>query len=271
MFIGWIRKSSLQADIKSLSKEILIDENLLVNSVNEDQSLCFGAYGDNELEALISAYRFENYIFINNFYYKEGFEDQYKKRLVKILLNNIYDDEKSIIFMASKSEQKIFEEFDFNIYANFKKAVYDSGGAAFNFTNTMAKSINSENYIGVVNKLDKSKFGDERVEYILQTLTKSSSLFLSTQFGYQHSYALGKSVIKISPWIMSSEAFSDAEKLLRGVIYHRGLKKLISFIPKDIDEIVDLYSSYNFELKDDYKLMYKNKKPNIELEAIYGF
>ena len=70
---------------------------------------------------------------------------------------------------------------------------------------------------------------------------------------------------------MADEAFLDAEKLLRGVIYHRGLKNLISFIPESISEIVDLYKSYNFEFKSGYKLMYKNKKPDIKLDSIYGF
>ena len=81
----------------------------------------------------------------------------------------------------------------------------------------------------------------------------------------------GKSIVKLSPWIMVDEAFTDAEKLLRGVIYHRGLKRIISFIPKDVKEVVELYQSYNFELKEDYQLLYMNKKPNIHLESIYGF
>ena len=69
---------------------------------------------------------------------------------------------------------------------------------------------------------------------------------------------------------MEDASFSDAEKLLRGVIYHRGLKKIIAFIPSDVKEITDLYKSYKFELKDRMLLMYKNQKPSINLEMIYG-
>lgn len=271
MFIGWIRKNSFQNDIKTLAQDILIDENLVINTVNENQALCFGAYQENQLHAFISAYSFEHTILINNFYYKEGFDGEYKKRLIKILLNNIYAPQKSILFMASSDEVKLFEAFDFKQYANFKKAIYSSGGAAFNFSSSTAKSISGENYIPIIKKLDTKGFGDDRIEYITTKMTKSSSLFLSTDFGFQHSYALGKSVVKLSPWIMEDAAFTDAEKLLRGVIYHRGLKRLISFIPKDIKEIVNLYESYNFELKEEYKLLYKNKKPNINLESVYGW
>lgn len=271
MFIGWIRKNSFETDIKILAKEILIDENLVLNTVNENQSLCFGAYEKSSLEAFISAYSFENMILINNFYYKEDFKDEDKKRLVKILLNNIYEDEKSIVFMASSKELNIFKEFGFENYSRFKKAFYSSGGAVFNFSNATAKAISGDNYLTIINTIDKKAFSEDRMEYISKKLTKSSSLFLSTDFGYMHSYALGNSVVKISPWIMSNDAYSDAEKLLRGVIYHRGLKKIVAFIPKDEKEIVDLYKTYNFELKDEYVLMYKNKKPNIDLESIYGF
>ena len=129
----------------------------------------------------------------------------------------------------------------------------------------------SENYNAVVKKLDKDALNEDRFDYIMKTLMKQSSLMLATQFGFQHSYALDKSNIKISPFIMVDEAFTDAEKLLRAVIYHRGLKTIISFIPKEAKEIVELYENYKFELKGGYSLLYKNEKPNINLESIYGF
>lgn len=272
MFVGWIRKASFEKDLKEFSLDTAVDENLVLNSVNENQSLCFGAYEQNKLQALITAYNFENTILINNFYYKNDFTSDLKKRLIKILLNNICDEKKTILIMANKNgESDIFKDFGFEKFADFKKAVYSSGGAVFNFSNATAKSISGENYISIIKKLDIKAFNDDRIDYITQKLAKSSSLFLSTPFGYIHSYAVGKSAVKISPYIMVDEAFADAEKLLRGVIYHRGLKKLIAFIPKEVKEITDLYASYNFQLKDDFELMYKNKKPDINLESIYGF
>jgi hypothetical protein len=271
MFIGWIRKNSFATDIQTLAKNVLVDENLVLNTVNENQALSFGAYENNELQAFISAYSFDNSILINNFYYVDGFDNEYKKRLIKILLNNINSEDKTILFMASKDEVPVFKRFGFKGYANFKRAVYSGGAAAFNFSNATAKSISGENYTSIVHKLDSQAFQEDRADYITHKMVKSSSLFLSTDFGYQHSYALGKSVVKLSPWIMVDEAFTDAEKLLRGVIYHRGLKRIVSFIPKDVKEIFNLYESYNFEMKDDYQLIYANKKPNINLESIYGF
>ena len=167
--------------------------------------------------------------------------------------------------------RELLKEFGFKKYANFKKAVYKGGAVAFNFSNATAKSISSPNYLGTIKNIDSKEFHEERFEYITHTVAKGSSLFLSTQFGYQHSYAINGNIIKISPWVMEDEAYTDSEKLIRGVLYHRGLKTVVAFIPKDIKEIVDLYESYKFDLTDDFGLLYLNKKPDINLASVYGF
>ncbi len=271
MFIGWIRAKTFSADLEALSSSVTIDKLLILNTFNQNPSLCFGAYDDYKLVACISAYEIDKSIYINNFCYLEDTQTDVKKRLLKLLLNNINKDAKTILIMAKKEEKELFNGFEFNIYAKFNKALYGSSKAVFNFTNAMAKSITNENYFPSVTKMDKKAFNEDRSEYIKNTLQKQSSLFLSTEFGYQHSYAVSKSLIKISPWVMSSEAYSDAQKMLRGVIYHRGLKNILSFIPSDIKEIIDLYKSYKFDISDEYYLLYKNEKPSINLEMIYGF
>lgn len=68
---------------------------------------------------------------------------------------------------------------------------------------------------------------------------------------------------------MESEALSDAEKFIRGVIYHRGLKKIVAFIP-EVKEITDLYESYKFELTGGYQLLYLGNKPTMDLEMVYA-
>ena len=70
---------------------------------------------------------------------------------------------------------------------------------------------------------------------------------------------------------MSSSAFSDAEKMLRGIIYHRGLKKILAFIPSEVEEITNLYESYKFDLSDEYSLLYLNSKPSIMIDMVYAF
>jgi hypothetical protein len=271
MFIGWIRGKSFSADLEAFSASITIDKSLVLKSFEQNQSLCFGAYDEKKLVAFISAYELQDSILINNFYYLEDITDDTKKRLLKLLLTNLAEDTKPVLFMSKNKERNLFSSFGFKEYAKFSQALYAGGAPAFKFSNASAKSISNENYLPIITKIDKRAFKQPRVEYIRDALFKQSSLILSCETGYQHSYAISKNLIKISPWVMEDAAFSDSEKILRGVIYHRGLKRLLAYIPSDIKEITDLYKSYNFVLSNDYTLLYANNKPEIDLEMLYAF
>lgn len=271
MFVGWIRKDSFKADLDELEKTIVLDKNLLQNSAFYNQRLCFGAYEGSSLEAVISAYNFDKSVYINNFYYKPTVEAQTKTRLLKLLLQNLENVTQSIYILARQDEKEIFHTLGFESFAKFRQVMYSAGGAVFNFSNAMAKSISNENYTNIIKLIDKSCFSDDRLSYITKMVFKTSSLLLSTQSGFQHSYALNKSIIKLSPWIMRDMSYDDCEKMMRGVIYHRGLKKILAFIPEEVEEITNLYKTYKFEFLEKYELMYLNEKPKINLEMVYGF
>lgn len=271
MFIGWIRAKGFEADLELFSQTLTLDKSLILKTFQENQSLCFGAYDEEKLVAFISAYEMDESILINNFYYTDDFDNEGKQRVIRLLLNNIVESEKSILHMSKKEEKDIMLSFGFLEYAKFQKALYSGGAVAFNFSNATAKSISNENYLGVLAYIEKRAYKQNRVEYIKNALLKQSSLVLSTGFGYQHSYAISKSLIKISPWTMEDAAYTDAEKMMRGLIHHRGLKKIIAFVPSDVKEITDLYMSYKFEFVEEYSLLYLNKKPSIELDMVYAF
>ena len=271
MFIGWIRKNSFSTDLEALNEKMTIDKSLILKTYEENSSLCFGIYDENNLVAFISAYELEKSFLINNFYYLDEIDDDIKKRLIKLLLENINDDKKPILIMSKKDERKLFSSLEFKEFSKFKRALYSGGGVAFNFTNATAKSISNENFLPIMTSIDKVAFEEDKTPYTKNILLKQSSLVLSTQSGYQHSYAINKSLIKISPWIMRDAAFSDAEKMIRGIIYHRGLKKIFAYVPSEVKEITDLYESYKFDMSEEYTLFYKNSKPPINLEMIYAF
>lgn len=190
--------------------------------------------------------------------------------MIGLLLKNITSNEKDILFLAYNEEKAFFEHYGFKVVSSFAKATY-TGGAHFNFTNATAQSINSNNFIPTIKKYDTLYFSEDKSDYLLHHCMKNSSLIFSTLYGYQHSYALDKSIIKISPFIVDKEVFSDAEKLLRGVIYHRGLKKIIAFFPSKVEEIKKMYEKYNFSLDTSYSLLSKGNSINIDLESVYGF
>lgn len=270
MFVGWVRTDTLERDLDEFEKKYVCDKNLILNTALYSQRLCFGVYDKDILRALISAYEFEDSVYINNFLYDKSINKEHKTRLIKLLEENINKKDKTHYILARDDETELFSEFGCKSYAKFIKVFY-SGGAVFNFTNSMSKSIDNENYMPSLIKVDRACTKESRAEYITKNIFKTSSLVLSTQNGYEHSYALNKNVIKLSPFMVNHFAFDDAQKMLRGVIYHRGLKKILAFIPKDVEEITNLYRSYKFEFLEEYSLMYKNEKPNIDLEMVYGF
>ncbi len=268
MFIGWIRGNCFKSDLEEFETQKVVDKNLILTTYAQNSTYCFGMYNAQKLVAFITAYAFDDSILINNFYALNEVEPELKKRLVQLLLNNI-ERNKTVMILAKSEEIKCFESLNFVSYAPFKQAIFNGGGVAFNFSNATAKSISHEHYEKSLKKYDYRAFKEDRFEYITTAVMKQSSLLLSNDFGYQHSYALNRSVIKISPWIMESEALSDAEKFIRGVIYHRGLKKIVAFIP-EIKEITDLYESYKFELMGGYQLLYLGNKPTMDLEMVYA-
>ncbi len=269
MFIGWIRPG-LEQDIAQLSKEAICDKHLCIHTYKNNKSLCFGIYDQAKLVGFISAFSLEKSIVINNFCYVKDIDNETKMRLIQLLLRNVESKQKPIMVLANEHEKELFLQASFEEYTSFYKAVHSGGGVVFNFSQATAKSISGENYLDVANQLDDKAFGEHRSQYMSDIMQRTSSLPLCTSNGYLHSYALGERYIKIAPWIMKTSAYSDAEKLLRGVLYHRGLKKIIAFIPTAIKEITGLYGSYKFEFQKTYHLMYLHRPPALNLEMIYA-
>ncbi len=270
MFVGWIRPD-LKNDIMQLSKEIACDYYSCLQTYNSNKSLCFGIYDELKLVGFISAFENEKSIMINNFCYTKEIDNTTKTRLISLLLSNLESKHKPVFILANEHEKELLEQTRLKVHITLYRAVYQGGGVAFHFSQAMAKSIDGEGYLSIANQLDEKAFGEYRSHYITDIIQRSSSLPFCTPNGYLHSYAMDSTHIKISPWVMKSSAYSDAEKLLRGVIYHRGLKKIIAFIPMDVAEITNLYRAYGFELTQTYYLMYLRTPPILNLEMIYAF
>lgn len=250
------------------SQRILCDRHLVMSSYQTFGDITFAAYEGSDIIGVIGGYRIEESIFINSFHYDQNAPEGLKERLAGLLLRNFPAND--MMVMAHEGEKALFESLGFAVHSRFSQALYSGEKVAFNFTSAMSKRISGENYIPILKSLDRKAFGIERSEYLLSTI-RHSSLVLSTQVGFQHSYALDKGLVKIAPWVMSDGAYTDAEQLMRGVLYHRGLKKVLSIIPVSIPEIRELYTSYGFKLTDNMVLMYKGARPDIDLEMVYAF
>jgi len=267
MFIGYL-KNGFEDCIEDLTNENpLFDLELLKQTYNVFPQYCFAAYEESNIVGVLSAYAFQNYLYINVIEVLEKYDDVLK-RLITLFLRNFANE--NILVLVENDKYQEFANSGFEVYSDFVGFMHSGEAVAFNFSNSTAKQVSGEHYDEVSRKVDKKVFNIRRDDYLKTDCVFSNSLKLSTGFGYLHSYVVNKRFIKISSWCMENEAFLDAEKLLRGVLYYRGLKKIYGYAPKNVKEIVDLYQSYKFKIIGDFKLMYLRERPNIILDNLYA-
>lgn len=267
MFIGYL-KNGFEDSLEGLSNNNpLFDLELLKQTYNVYPQYCFAAYENSKIIGVLSAYSFDSYLYVNVIEVLDGYDD-ILKRLISLLTRN-FPNENILLLIESNKNQEL-ESLGFKTYSDFVRFVHSGEAVAFNFSNSTAKQVSGEHYDEIARKVDKKVFNVNRENYIKTDCIFSNSLKLSTGYGYLHSYVVNKRFIKISPWIMDNEAFLDAEKLLRGVLYYRGLKKIYGYAPKNVKEIIDLYQSYKFKIDGNFKLMYLKDKPKIVLDNLYA-
>jgi hypothetical protein len=263
MSITLVKRSSFEEDLTLFEKDVLVDRGLLLKSFEKNSKLTFGLYNiDSDLEAIVSAFEFKNSILINSFYYKDSVTIDQKRSLIDTFVANA--PKKSLIVMVSDRDSDMFANLHFKPLSKFQKVVYSKGSFAIKNSFHSAKDC-----LKVIKEEDRKFCNEDRFEYISKTLMKQSSLVISSDSGYQHSYALNTNTITISPWIMSEN--SNSEDLIQTLLYYRGVKKVSALIPKGIEKITNLYKSYKFDFLEDYTLMYLNEKPKLNLGSIYSF
>lgn len=267
MFLGYL-KIGFENCLEDLTnKNPLFDLELLKQTYDAYPQYCFAAYEESKIIGVLSAYSFDKYLYINVLDVIPEYEDVLK-RLISLLIRNFPNE--NILLLIEKEKSQELESLGFKIHSDFVRFMHSGEAVAFNFSNSTAKQVSGEHYDEVARRVDKKAFNLSRENYIKTDCIFTNSLKLSTAYGYLHSYVVNKRFIKISPWIMDNEAFLDAEKLLRGVLYYRGLKKIYGYAPKNVKEIVDLYQNYKFKINGDFKIMYLKEKPNIVLDNLYA-
>lgn len=267
MFLGYLRSDFENSLEELINNKTLFEIELLKQTYKIFPQYCFAAYEDNNIVAVLSAYEFNKYLYVNVIEVLDSNENLIQ-RLLNLLIKN--SSNKNIFFLLNNSYKEYLNENIFKADSSFVRYVHSGEPVAFNFSNSMAKQVNSEDYETVMKKIDNEVFNDIRDEYISKDAVFSNSLKLSTTAGSLHSYVVNKRYIKISPWLMKSQAFMDAEKLLRGVLYYRGLKKIFAYAPLEVKEIIELYESYKFKKDEEFILFYMGEKPNLKLENLYA-
>ncbi|RXJ99675.1 hypothetical protein CRU98_06515 [Arcobacter sp. CECT 8986] len=267
MFIGYLRNNFEDNISTLLESDELFELQLLKNTYNSYPQYCFAAYEKEEIIGVLCAYSFDNYIYINMLKTIDLNKD-ITRRLVSLLIKNIEDE--NIYLLIEDSISKELEQLGFKKQCKFIRFVHTSEPVAFNFSNSIAKQISEQNYDEIATNLDKIIFEQNRQKYILKECMFESSLKLCTKESFMNSYAVNKKYIRISPWMIKKQSFLDAEKLLRGVLYYRGLKKIFAYAYGEDEDILQLYENYKFKKDKDFSFMYLKEEPNIKFENLYA-
>ena len=269
MFFGWLKKG-YSDQLTKLEEQFPDIDKVLINMCYEQSpNLCFGAYNDKDIVGILTTFSFDNYLYVNNVYSINN-DFTITAKLFTLLFDNI-DPKTTIITLTKVEDSKMMrEQFGFKSYAPFSKYVQRGESVTFNFSDAMAKQVNSDKFDMRLREIDHEVYRENRMEYLTPIINTKTALKLSTQTGALHSYVVNKSYARINPWVMKLESFMEAEKLLRGVLYYRGLKVVYAFIPTNIDEIVELYHQYKFKDEGSYRLQYIGKRPEIRLESLYA-
>jgi hypothetical protein len=266
MFVGYLRSNFEEEITDLIHSDSLFEVELLKKTYEAFPQYCFAAYDNGQIVGVISAYSFNKHIYINVIKAMKAHEDVLI-RLIKLLIQNT--STMNIYVLADTKMASYFEPFNFKEHSSFIRFIHSGEAVAFNFSNSIAKQVSGEDYENVSKRIDREVFLDDREDYLKKDCSFSNSLKLSTQTGFLHSYVVNKRHIRISPWEMQNESYLDAEKLLRGVLYYRGLKKIFAYAP-EIKEITELYESYKFKKESKFKLLYLGEKPHVKLENLYA-
>jgi predicted N-acetyltransferase YhbS len=272
MFIGWLKFSDV-------SKLVLIAEESgwLVDSYHiklmmmHSAHLCYGAYENGELVGAVMAIEFEKSAMIKYFMVQHEYQKQgIGKRLFETLLGALNDKYKHIYLHAQVEMVGFFERYGFESQMEIGRFINVGKVPPFNFTNANAKELDSDNFDSVIAKIDKETFSENRMDFLLDEMERNSSLKFTLPNGFQHSSVVNSHNVYLGPWQAREEHEDEAEKMMRGVLYFRGLKKIVADIPLGVKHVVDLYKKYNFENRGRFIHMARGDS-KIKFENIYAF
>lgn len=273
MFIGWLKFADVSQLVK-ISEDIgwLLDGYHVKLMMMHSPHLCYGAYEDGKLVGAVMAIEFEKstmikYFMVHQDYQKKGIG----RRLFTTLFEALKAEYETIYIHANPNLISFFESFGFSAKMDVGRFINVGKVPPFNFTNAHAKELDSNNFETIIAKIDKETFGENRMDFLLDEMERNSSLKLTLANGFQHSSIVNARNVYLGPWQVRVGHEDEAEKMMRGVLYFRGLKKVVADVPLGVNHVVDLYEKYHFQSKQRFVHMVYGKSDTVRFENIYAF
>lgn len=273
MFIGWLKFVDVSELVKIAdSVGWLIDGYHAKLMMMHSPHLCYGAYDDGKLIGAVMAVEFEHSAMIKYFMVNEDYQKQgIGRRLFETLLGSVSSDYNNLYLHANPDMVGFFEEFGFKSKMEVGRFVNVGKVPPFNFTNAHAKELDGSNFESVISAIDKETFHENRMDFLFDEMERNSSLKLTLPNGFQHSSIVNPRTVYLGPWQVRAGHEEEAEKMMRGVLYFRGLKKVVADVPLGVEHVVDLYKRFHFEKKQTFVHMVRGNGDDILFENIYAF
>lgn len=273
MFIGWLKLAEVN-ELVSISQEVgwLVDGYHIKLMLMHSPHLCYGAYQDGKLVGAILSIEFEHSAQVKYFMIQEKYQKQgIGKRLFETMIGALNNEYNSIYLHANPALVPFFTRYGFESKMKVGRFINAAKPPPFNFTNVDAKELEGNHFESIITSIDKETFNENRMDFLFDEIQRDSSLKFTLKNGFQHSSVVNSKNVYLGPWQVRYGYKEEAEKMMQGLLYYRGLKHIVADIPLEVEEVVTLFKKYNFEHKQSFVHMSRGNKNDVKFKNIYAF
>ncbi len=273
MFIGWLKYADV-ADLTKIAEETgwLLDGYHVKLMMMHAPHLCYGAYEGGKLVGAVMAVEFEKSAMIKYFMVKPSHQNQgIGRRLFDTLFGVLKNEHPSLYLHVNTQLKGFFEGYGFEGVMEVGRFLNVGKVPPFSFTNAQAKELDGGNFDAILRRLDYETFGEDRSGFLSDAMERNSSLKFVLPDAFQHSSVINARGVYLGPWQCREGCEDEAEKMMRGVLYFRGLKKVFADVPLGNEAAVWLYQRYHFQPKETFVHMVYGAAYPIRFENIYAF
>jgi predicted N-acetyltransferase YhbS len=273
VFIGWLKFKDV-SELVAIAEEVgwLVDGYHVKLMMMHSPHLCYGAYEDGKLIGAVMAVEFDGMAMIKYFMVRNDQQKQgVGRRLFETLLGALQSEYEKIYLHANPDLVPFFESHGFEAKMEVGRYINVGKVPPFNFTNAHAKELDGDNFESVIAAIDKETFQVNRMDFLIDEMDRNSSLKFTLPNGFQHSSVVNARNVYLGPWQVRSGHEDEAEKMMKGVLYFRGLKKVVADIPMGSKHVVELYERFHFQKKQRFVHMSRGKGSDINFDNIYAF
>ncbi len=273
MYIGWLKFVDVP-DLIKIAEETgwLLDGYHVKLMMMHAPHLCYGAYDEGVLVGAVMAIEFESSAMIKYFMVKPTHQKQgIGRRLFNTLFGVLKEEHPSLYLHANPQLQTFFQQSGFKAVMEVGRFLNVGKVPPFSFTNAQAKELDGGNFDAMIRKIDFETFGEDRMGFMLDEMERNSSLKFALPNSFQHSSVINARGVYLGPWQCLEGFEEEAEKMMQGVLYFRGLKKVLADVPMGNSKAVELYEKYHFQQKGTFLHMTYGEAHAVKFENIYAF